>query len=322
MLRFLPPFPLTTPVVTCPVPCSRRFALPISSFANRIVVSPMCQYSADDGVASDWHINHLGALANSGAGAGRGRGHRRRAAAAASPTAARPLFRRLRSRADARASRTAAAIGTAKVGIQIAHAGRKASAARPWEGGHSLDRRRRTRGRRSRRPRFRSAPNWHAPRAMTADRHGARARRVRERGEARGAQSASTPSSCTWRTAICCTASSRRSPTSATTNMAARSPARMRFPLEVAQAVRAVVPKGTPLGARITGTDWVDGGLTPDDAVVVRQGAQGGRLRFRLTSRPARSARTSRPTQVRELQRAVRRQGQARGRHCRPARSD
>src|SRR5207302_9494617 len=36
--------------------------------ANRIVVSPMCQYSADDGVASDWHLNHLGMLANSGAG--------------------------------------------------------------------------------------------------------------------------------------------------------------------------------------------------------------------------------------------------------------
>ena len=35
--------------------------------ANRIVVSPMCQYSADDGVASDWHLNHLGMLANSGA---------------------------------------------------------------------------------------------------------------------------------------------------------------------------------------------------------------------------------------------------------------
>src|ERR1700746_948283 len=34
---------------------------------NRIAVSPMCQYSADDGVASDWHLNHLGMLANSGA---------------------------------------------------------------------------------------------------------------------------------------------------------------------------------------------------------------------------------------------------------------
>ena len=41
----------------------------------------------------------------------------------------------------------------------------------------------------------------------------------------------------------------------------------MRFPLEVARAVRAVVPKGTPLGARITGSDWMDGGLTVEDAV-------------------------------------------------------
>ena len=36
--------------------------------ANRIVVSPMCQYSADDGCANDWHLMHLGMLANSGAG--------------------------------------------------------------------------------------------------------------------------------------------------------------------------------------------------------------------------------------------------------------
>jgi NADPH2 dehydrogenase len=43
---------------------------------------------------------------------------------------------------------------------------------------------------------------------------------------------------------------------------------RMRFPLEVAKALRAVVPRGTPLGARITGSDWMDGGLTPDDSVV------------------------------------------------------
>ena len=38
------------------------------TLSNRIVVSPMCQYSANDGVASDWHVTHLGMLANSGAG--------------------------------------------------------------------------------------------------------------------------------------------------------------------------------------------------------------------------------------------------------------
>ena len=41
----------------------------------------------------------------------------------------------------------------------------------------------------------------------------------------------------------------------------------MRFPLEVARAVREVVPRDTALGARITGSDWMDNGLTPDDAV-------------------------------------------------------
>jgi NADPH2 dehydrogenase len=43
---------------------------------------------------------------------------------------------------------------------------------------------------------------------------------------------------------------------------------RMKFPLEVARTVRAEVPRGTPVGARITGTDWVEGGLTDDDAVL------------------------------------------------------
>ena len=42
---------------------------------------------------------------------------------------------------------------------------------------------------------------------------------------------------------------------------------RMRFPLEVADAVRAVVPRTIALGARITGSDWLDGGLTPADAI-------------------------------------------------------
>jgi 2,4-dienoyl-CoA reductase-like NADH-dependent reductase (Old Yellow Enzyme family) len=43
----------------------------------------------------------------------------------------------------------------------------------------------------------------------------------------------------------------------------------MRFPLEVARAVRAVVPRGIPLGARFTGSDWLDGGLTVADAVML-----------------------------------------------------
>src|SRR6266566_4669896 len=78
--------------------------------ANRVVVSPMCQYSADDGIATDWHINHLGTLANSDA-------------------------------CEAALARVVAhcrRYGNAKLGIQLAHAGRKASAASPWDGGHAL----------------------------------------------------------------------------------------------------------------------------------------------------------------------------------------
>src|SRR5262245_43808509 len=105
--------------------------------ANRIVVSPMCQYSADDGVASDRHINHLGMLANSGA--------------ALLVIEATGIERRGRithgclglysddcEAALARVIAHCRRYGTAKLGIQLAHAGRKASARRPWEGSQPL----------------------------------------------------------------------------------------------------------------------------------------------------------------------------------------
>src|SRR3954470_24108325 len=105
--------------------------------ANRVVVSPMCQYSANDGVASDWHITHLGMLANSGAGL-----------VVAEMTDVERQGRislgclGLYSDAcEAALERVVAhchRIGTAKIGVQLAHAGRKASALRPWEGNGPL----------------------------------------------------------------------------------------------------------------------------------------------------------------------------------------
>ena len=104
---------------------------------NRIAVSPMCQYSADDGSATDWHLGHLGMLANSGA--------------ALLVVEATHVERRGRithgclglysddnEAALARVIAHCRRIGTAKLGIQLAHAGRKASSARPWEGGLGL----------------------------------------------------------------------------------------------------------------------------------------------------------------------------------------
>ncbi len=93
---------------------------------------------------------------------------------------------------------------------------------------------------------------------------------------------------------------------------------RLRFPLSIARAVRAVVPKGVPLGARITGSDWREGGLTADDAVAICQGAQGRGPRFHLHLVRRRRRRHPQSDRAR-LQRADRRAGEEGSRHRRPA---
>lgn len=111
------------------------FQLKGVSLENRLVVSPMCQYSADEGVPNDWHLVHLGARAIGGA-----------ALVIAEATAVSPqgrispgctgLWNDTQAEAWARIVRFMKRQG-AVPGIQLAHAGRKASANRPWEGdGH------------------------------------------------------------------------------------------------------------------------------------------------------------------------------------------
>src|SRR5580693_8718792 len=113
------------------------FRLADLNLANRIVVSPMCQYSADDGVANDWHMTHLGMLANSGAGL-------LVVEATHVERSGRITHGCLGLYSDAceaaleRVVAHCRRIGSAKLGIQLGHAGRKASSRRPWEGGHGL----------------------------------------------------------------------------------------------------------------------------------------------------------------------------------------
>ena len=114
----------------------------------------MCQYSADDGVANDWHMTHLGMLANSGAGllvieATHVERHGRITHGCLG------LYSDACEAALERVVSHCRRIGTAKLGIQLAHAGRKASSQRPWEGAKAL-RRPRTPGRPSRPRRCRS----------------------------------------------------------------------------------------------------------------------------------------------------------------------
>jgi 2,4-dienoyl-CoA reductase-like NADH-dependent reductase (Old Yellow Enzyme family) len=106
---------------------------------NRVVVAPMCQYSADDGSANDWHLQHLMQL-------GLGRAGLVMVEATAVERAGRithgclGLYSDANETALAKVLKAAKSVATpdTKFGIQIAHAGRKGSAERPWEGGRSL----------------------------------------------------------------------------------------------------------------------------------------------------------------------------------------
>lgn len=103
---------------------------------NRIAVAPMCQYSAQEGVANDWHLVHLGAFASGGAGI-----------ILTEATAVEPRGRITPNclglwndeQAEAFSRITAFISGQGAVpGIQLAHAGRKGSTAQPWQGGGPL----------------------------------------------------------------------------------------------------------------------------------------------------------------------------------------
>jgi 2,4-dienoyl-CoA reductase-like NADH-dependent reductase (Old Yellow Enzyme family) len=230
---------------------------------NRIVVAPMCQYSANDGVGNDWHMTHLGMLANSGAGllvleATHVERHGRitHGCLGIYSDDCEDALRRIVLHCKR--------IGTAKMGIQLAHAGRKASSQRPWEGAKALG------------PKedpwptiapsaLPFGPGWHTPRAMNEE------DMARVRGEFVGAAKRAVSvgfDAIELHLAHGYLLHSFVSPLSNKRNddYGGSLAGRMRYPLEVARAVRAALPAGMPLGARITGTDWLDGGLTGDDA--------------------------------------------------------
>ncbi len=104
---------------------------------NRIVIAPMCQYSADEGKATSWHRIHLGQLAFSGAGL-----------LILEATAVEPAGRISPGDLGLWDDETENALrgvvedirawSPIRLGIQLGHAGRKASCAAPWQGGHQL----------------------------------------------------------------------------------------------------------------------------------------------------------------------------------------
>ncbi|HTH68590.1 MAG TPA: NADH:flavin oxidoreductase/NADH oxidase [Rhodanobacter sp.] len=108
------------------------FAQRSLTLRNRIVVSPMCEYSATDGVPNDWHMVHLGSRAVGGAGAVIAEATAVSAQGRISPQDT-GLWNQAQLEAWRPITRFIKAHG-AMAGVQLAHAGRKASTLRPWDG--------------------------------------------------------------------------------------------------------------------------------------------------------------------------------------------
>ena len=262
--------------------------------ANRIVVSPMCQYSADDGCANDWHLMHLGMLANSGAAlvvveATHVERHGRITHGCLG------LYSDDNEAALARVISQARRMGSAKFGIQIAHSGRKGSAQRPWEGGGSL------KADADPWPTMAASPlpfgeNWHTPRMVTE----ADMARVRDAFVSSTQRALRIGfDAIELHFAHGYLAHGFMSPISnkRIDDFGGSFDNRLRFPLSIARAVRAVVPKAKPLGARITGSDWREGGLTPDDAVAISKALKAEGLDFICISSGGAAGDIRNPTQ-------------------------
>lgn len=233
---------------------------------NRIVVSPMCQYIADDGAANDWHMVHMGTLSMSGAGLFIIEATHVSRQGRITPGCL-GLYSDENEAALNRAMQFARAQGTAKLGIQIAHAGRKASCHVPNKGGRPLgadENPWETVGP-SAAP---YAPDWHVPRAFAADDFG----RVKDefvqatrRADRIGFDLAELHGGHGY------LLHQFLSPLSnlREDGYGGDIHGRMRYPLEVFEAVRDVWPEDKPMGVRLSAIDWVEGGLTIEETIEV-----------------------------------------------------
>ena len=232
--------------------------------ANRIVVSPMCQYSADDGSATDWHMMHLGTLAQSGAGL-----------LIVEATGVEPegrithaclgLYSDANEHALKRVVDACRKYGQAKLGIQLGHAGRKASSKVPWAAkiqNEPVENGWQTKSASA----LPFVSGWPAPKEQSlgelADLK-AKFVKATERSERLGFDMIELHAAHGYLL---------HQFLSPLTNK--RSDAyggsienRMRYPLELFAAMRAVWPAKKPMGIRISAVDWVEGGWSIQDSI-------------------------------------------------------
>jgi 2,4-dienoyl-CoA reductase-like NADH-dependent reductase (Old Yellow Enzyme family) len=231
---------------------------------NRIGVSPMCMYSSDDGVANDWHLVHLGARAAGGAGL-----------VIAEATAVSPegrispgdagIWAEKHIEPIARINRFVKGQG-AVPGIQIAHAGRKASCSRPWEGDTHIP------DDQGGWPVVAPSPiAWgdgltKVPHELTVD----EIRKIQ--ADFALAAKRALAAGCEWLELHGAHGYLAHEFLSPLSNQRADSYGgsfenRIRFVVELVRTVRAVWPEKLPLTARLSCSDWIEGGWTIEETL-------------------------------------------------------
>jgi 2,4-dienoyl-CoA reductase-like NADH-dependent reductase (Old Yellow Enzyme family) len=231
---------------------------------NRIVIAPMCQYSADNGSASDWHVVHLGHLSLSGAGLLIIEATGVEAHGRITPYCL-GLYSDENEEALARVLKVVRSYSDMPVGLQLGHAGRKASMMRPSDGRGMVPPEKG--GWQTRAPSAAAfSDGWPHPKAMdrqAMDEVIAAFVQATRRCVRLGIDLLEIHSAHGY------LLSSFLSPLAnlRTDQYGGSIENRMRFPLEVFEAVREAWPDERPLGVRFNGTDWMEGGITPDEAV-------------------------------------------------------
>ncbi|OWV89977.1 oxidoreductase [Rhizobium sp. R72] len=237
--------------------------------ANRIVIAPMCQYSAKNGCMTDWHTIHLGQLALSGA-----------ALLTIEATAVVPEGRitfadvgLYDDSTEAAMARTLEAIrrwSDMPIAVQLAHAGRKASTEVPWRGGSQFP------------PDHSNGWQTEAPSAIAFDPNSVPPTALDREGLKRVRDAFAAAAVRAARIGIDAVQihgahgyllhqflsplSNRRSD-----EYGGSLENRMRFPLEVFEAVRAALPSDRALTMRVSATDWIEGGLDIDQVIAFAQ---------------------------------------------------
>jgi anthraniloyl-CoA monooxygenase len=255
------------------VPMFQPFRLRSMTLANRVVVSPMDQYSAVDGMPTDWHLVHIGSRATGGAGliftemvcvSGDAR----------ITPGCTGIYNDAQEAAWKRIADFVHENSAAKLCLQLGHAGRKGATKLMWDG---MDQ-----------PLAEGAwpiisasplpyyPNSQVPREMTrADMDAVIADFVQaaKRGDRAGFDMAELHCAHGYLLASFISPLTNKR----TDEYGGSLENRLRFPLEVFRAMRKAWPDEKPMSVRISATDWEEGGLTGDDAVdVARAFAEAG----------------------------------------------